>query len=205
MLPILPTCGERTIDFFVVSTCLEQAVLKAVAVGDSLCSPHSAVRLYIKAAPRQIMVRQLKSCATIGVDMPYGPARWRENYVPMAVDATVDQWYDSFLNRVEAETVDLYPLPENQTKKFFGRTAGPTFVHRSALNDENAGSRKTSSVSRAWRRTAKWLNDILVAKGVSRMMFAVKNVFHYSHPPRLGVLLPRSSSPALKLSKCGGG
>ena len=55
--PVLPTCGERTIDFFVVSACLEQAVLKAVVVGDSLCSPHRAVRLLIKAGPRDIMVR----------------------------------------------------------------------------------------------------------------------------------------------------
>jgi len=107
--PLLPTCGERTIDFFVVSSCLDQAVLKAVVVGDSMCSPHSAVRLYIKAAPRQIMVRQLKSCATIGVDMPFGPARWRAEYEPMEAEATVDQWYDAFLDRLEAETVDLYP------------------------------------------------------------------------------------------------
>ena len=50
--PLLPTCNNRTIDFFVVSACLEQAILKAVVVEDSLCSPHSAAWLYAKAGTK---------------------------------------------------------------------------------------------------------------------------------------------------------
>ena len=112
MAPLLPTCGERTLDYFVVSACLEQAVLKAVVVGDSLCSPHSAVRLYVKAAPRNIMVRQLKSSATIGANLPFGPARWQPDHIALDDDLGIDGVYDAFLDRLEAEAVDLFPLSE---------------------------------------------------------------------------------------------
>ena len=98
------------------------------------------------------------------------------------------------------------PLSVKDTKRVFGRADGPAFVHRCAINDKTAGARKTTSVSRAWRRTAKWLHAILKAKGIVNSSFARKKVFHYSHPPRLPpVMPPRSRWLVLRPLKVGGG
>ena len=55
-----------------------------------------------------------------------------------------------------------------------GRTEGPQFVQKSAFEDsKGGGARKTTALSRAWRRTANWLGnltklDTAVQLGVTR-------------------------------------
>ena len=60
MAPNVSTCMGRVIGFFVVSDELGGATVEAVTIGDTLCKPHRGVRLYIKARPRQMVVRALK-------------------------------------------------------------------------------------------------------------------------------------------------
>ena len=55
--PNVSTCMGRVIDFFVVSDDMGGATVEAVTIGDTLCKPHRGVRLYIKARPRQMIVR----------------------------------------------------------------------------------------------------------------------------------------------------
>ena len=59
--PNVSTCMGRVIDFFVVSDDLGGATVEAVTIGDTFCRPHRGVRLYIKARPRQMVVRALKN------------------------------------------------------------------------------------------------------------------------------------------------
>ena len=70
----LPSCGDRTLGFFVVSNKMAHAVVGAWVVGDAAdFRPHSPVRLVLKAKPNSIMVRTLKPPLAIGVDPPFGP------------------------------------------------------------------------------------------------------------------------------------
>ena len=71
--PILATNGTRTIDFFVVSLNLVDAVAGIVVVEDALCKPHSPVRLYLRAEARTMTVRCLKNVETLGANLPFGP------------------------------------------------------------------------------------------------------------------------------------
>ena len=71
--PKLTTCMERTIDFFVISENLTAAVHDTVVVNGALSHPHKPVRLYLRAEPRQAVVRQLQSFGKFEAKMPYGP------------------------------------------------------------------------------------------------------------------------------------
>ena len=64
---------ERAIDFFVISEDLALAVHDTVVVSDALSNPHKPARLYVKAAPRQMMVRQLKNVGKFEAKLPFGP------------------------------------------------------------------------------------------------------------------------------------
>ena len=77
--PRFSTCGSRVLDFFVVSEGLAGAAVGVSVVEDALCSgghgSHKPVRLFLRANPRQMKVRTLKTCTTIEAKLPYGPER----------------------------------------------------------------------------------------------------------------------------------
>ena len=60
--PEAPTCGDRVLDYFVVSEDFDQswAIVATCVIGDATSGPHSPVRLIVKANTRTVMVRQLK-------------------------------------------------------------------------------------------------------------------------------------------------
>ena len=58
--PSVPTCNGRVIDFFVTSASLASAVVAVSVVLDSGTSPHSAVRLLLRASPRSVMINTLR-------------------------------------------------------------------------------------------------------------------------------------------------
>ena len=62
---------------------------------------------------------------------------------------------------MEAKVAGLMGKEGKEMEALMGRAEGPGFVMRCALEEEVAGARKTSAVSRAWRRSAGWLSDIL--------------------------------------------
>ena len=73
--PTAPTCGDRVMDYFVVSECLSQvwAIVVACVIGDQTFGPHSPVRLIVKANSRTVMVRELKVPVGFSADLPFGP------------------------------------------------------------------------------------------------------------------------------------
>lgn len=73
--PEAPTCGDRVLDYFVVSEELAQswAIVAACVIVDATFAPHSPVRLIVKAFARTIMVRKLKVPAGFTADLPSGP------------------------------------------------------------------------------------------------------------------------------------
>ena len=183
--PTLATCMERTIDFFVISEDLAPAVHDTVVVSDALSNPHKPARLYLNAAPRQLLVRQLKNVGKFEAKMPFGPEPCRvyPEIEAMLEDpcTTNDDLCTLFTDRMERELIDIYGLDPSLAKVFLGRSSGPSFVWRSALDDE-IGVRKSTSVSRAWRRTANWLGDLFKTKNVIAAKLAVSTILTFDHP-----------------------
>ena len=75
--PRAATCGDRVLDFFVVSEKIDHAVKMVCNVGDSLCSPHSPTRIMIGSMARVAMVRQLNVPVGFGARLPCGPVASR--------------------------------------------------------------------------------------------------------------------------------
>ena len=65
-----------------------------------------------------------------------------------------------FLCRMEREVVSLMAVGDTEANKYIGRVEGPKFVFENDLENGNGGTRKTIAVSRAWRRTGGWLDDL---------------------------------------------
>ena len=135
--PGLPTCKNRTIDSFVVSNNLAGMVVGAVTVSGALCKPHSPARLYLKASARSITVRMPKKVGKFGAVLPHGPAWQFDDLKSDEVDAfNNDQKYEVFISRMEREAVSLLALDGKAAKQFVGRTEGPKFIQKNALENE---------------------------------------------------------------------
>ena len=82
--PAQPTCGLKTYDFFVSSASLAFAVAGVANVVDAGGHPHTPARLYLRAAPRRIMVRSLCKPATFGAMLPAGCLPMPPDYAMIA-------------------------------------------------------------------------------------------------------------------------
>ncbi len=70
--PATPTCNGKVYDYFVVSNRFKQAVIGAAAISDAQHNPHTAVRLFVSAAPRALVSRSLVAPRKIGANLPAG-------------------------------------------------------------------------------------------------------------------------------------
>ena len=82
--PTGPTCNGKVYDFFVVSNCLRQAVHSVVTVADGGFTPHSPVRLYLKAAARHDRVNGVAGPKGFRAHLPFGPENRQEEVVARA-------------------------------------------------------------------------------------------------------------------------
>ena len=73
--PDAPTCGDRVLDYFIVSEGLAQswAIVATCIIGDATFGPHSPVRLIVKANKRTALIRELKVPVGFKADLPFGP------------------------------------------------------------------------------------------------------------------------------------
>ena len=84
--PAQPTCGLKTYDFFVSSASLAFAVAGVANVVDAGGHPHTPARLYLRAAPRRIMVRSLCKPAAFGALLPAGCLPMPPDYAMIAFE-----------------------------------------------------------------------------------------------------------------------
>ena len=71
--PNVQTCGQRVIDFFVVSEGLQQAAPAVYTIGDGGFYPHCPVRLLLRGRATTTVVRQLKVPLGFEAILPHGP------------------------------------------------------------------------------------------------------------------------------------
>lgn len=179
----LPTCKNRTIDFFVVSNNLAGMVVGAVTVSGALCKPHNPARLYLKACARTMTVRMLRKVGKFGAVLRYRPTWQYDDLESSMVDGlTNDQRYSMFPTMMERELVSLMAVDGKEAEKYLGRTDGPKFVLKNALGNEKGGARKTTAGSRAWRLTVGWLDDLLNTKRQLVVEAAKLNLLTHRHP-----------------------
>ena len=83
---------------------------------------------------------------------------------------------------IEDELCAVEGLEGRQAQARKGRSIGAHFCWEPAMGDDTTGAANTTSVSRAWRRLAKWLGDITHTKREANAETSRwKNRF-YRHP-----------------------
>ena len=102
-------------------------------VGDASCKPHKPVRMYIRARPRTMTIRTLKSIGTFEAVLPHGPPKKPQYMAGEEELLSLNQKFDLFTTKMEEEITGLLPLSEEALKSMVGRTEGPRFVQRCAL------------------------------------------------------------------------
>ena len=99
--------------------------------------------------------------------------------------------YKGFLDLMEEELAQVAGLEGKEAEKHKGRSEGPKYAWVDQSQCEIAGPSRTTSVSRAWRRTAGWLSDILKAKKAAKAEAARWKLLFYKHPqPNLSFANP---------------
>ena len=171
--------------------------MAACTIGDAGFNPHSPSRLIVKANSREVMVRQLKVPAGFGSALPFGPpiqpctpAALRDpdsfsNEVECNDARTLEEFggdYVGLIGAIEKELCTVAGLDGLQAEARQGRADGAKFCWKPAMGDDTAGAAKTTSASRAWRRTAKWLADVTHTKVAKNAEAARWRIRFYRHP-----------------------
>ena len=73
-------------------------------------------------------------------------------------------------------------LEGQQAQARKGRSQGAKFRWKPAMGDDTAGAAKSTSISRAWRRTANWLGDIMHTKREANAEVSRWKIRFYRHP-----------------------
>ena len=88
---------------------------------------------------------------------------------------------------MEEETTSLHAVDGKTKEAMKGRADGPKFVIKSALGENDGGTRRTTAVSGAWRRSAKWLNILAGQTIVKESESATHRLRSYVHlAPEVG-------------------
>ncbi len=180
--PDMPTCHGRVLDFFVVSQDLVAAVDSVAVIEDAGYTPHSPVRLLLRAAPRAIRVRRLAAPRPFGAVLPHGclsksaaEAAVAHSAAPAgpagpssaaaatdgdardtAQDTTAAEW----ISQAEQQLADICGLDGHDRQAHMGRAWGPRFRWVPALGKLGAAVRYSTTESRAWRSLAAWTAQV---------------------------------------------
>ena len=176
--PSAPTCNGRVIDFFVTSASLASAVVAVSVVLDSGTSPHSAVRLLLRASPRSVTVNTLRKHLKFAAMLPAGCAPPAGDYSDVialhgAVVATSDNLnhgYEAWISRVEDELADVCSLDTHQRRLASGRAQGPTFVLQPAMGQVGTDGTRVQPTTSAWQILSAWLGQVQQALCALRVL-----------------------------------
>ena len=137
--PQFPTCNQRVYDYFVADRRLDHAVLGVAVVSDTGGFPHSAVRLWLRGAPRRDRVRVLCTPLKASADLPAGcigpcaagmgwdaiAATDPGQLPPAAAQRALDAGFATWMGLVEHSLACTLGLSDHQRKRFYTRQLGP--------------------------------------------------------------------------------
>ena len=188
--PEVNACNSRVIDFFVVSEGLRQAVLAAYTIGDGGFYPHSAVRLRLRGKARAAVVRQQKVPLGFAAVLPHGPP----NQSQVHEHETCEQ-----LGSIRKRTLHHRGTGRSKSRKQQWKKEWRGLLLEKRNGEATVENSRTTSVSRAWRVSARWPKDIDKAKDKKSASLAAWKLLFYEHP-RPGPA--RATPPQLEAMLC---
>ncbi len=175
-VPPHPTCHDSTYDDFVVSRSLAHAVLGASRILDVDPAPHYPTRLFVRARPRVVLVRQLRRPLPFDAALPFGPppapvpSQARAESIALPPVSGVDDHaeYNRWVVEAERQLSAISGHDLEATARHAGRANGPSFVWRSACGPLGGSVCLLSHAARAWALTGRWLRRATLVQRDSR-------------------------------------
>ena len=175
--PTQPTCGLKTYDFFISSESLAFAVVGVANVIDEGSRPHTPTRLYLRAAPRRIMIRSLCKPAAFVATLPAGCLPAPPDYSMIALGqecsthvvdcGRLNDGFVEWVRKAEGELADVCSLDGKAREAACCREKGPRFAMKPAMGQVASRLPRVSAVTAAWRVVAAWLLQLLRALAVT--------------------------------------
>ena len=159
----LPTCGNNIIDFFLVCAALSPYVLFTQLLNDAGVKPHRGSRIAISGAPRQRLVRHLRTPKDI-VALPRGPLPHSSFAAVQPSHCSYDAVstsYGDWIGAVEEQVVSLYAVGRAGTARLSGRALPPVEVWRNPCGPPGSDGLKQSFAARRWRLLSCWLTTLI--------------------------------------------
>ena len=99
--PQAATCNGKVYDCFVVDATISHNVQGTYVIGDAGLTPHSPARLVFRGGKRRVMVRQLKTQASLPAVLPHGPIQQQDDPFDPLVEMyrTTEQNYTDLTKR----------------------------------------------------------------------------------------------------------
>ena len=159
--PSAPTCGKRTLDYFVVSAKLSHIVVGTQIVASSGTKPHSAVRLVLASGGWARQVRKIRGPRLIRAlpEGPRGPDTPQPAPPTSAMQAQLDVAYQEWVTAVEHQTLPFLALAGSAAAAATGRAHGHAVVWRCGLGPPASPTPFAYHASRQWRLLAAWLRQ----------------------------------------------
>ena len=171
------TCNSKEFDFFVVSQGLHPCILGAFHVTGSGVSPHTPVRLLLRAKPRSIHVQVLRPPYKIPAFPPRGclpPEAFNgwDTIVDIAREDLfskdgLDKSFCSWIDRVESLIAGMCMLEGHDIAKMQCRSEGPKIVYQPAVGKPGSMCPRVSAITTAWRSLDIWIADVIRGRNAS--------------------------------------
>ena len=158
--PMEPTCGERCIDFFVVSQPLRKHVIAVQRLERSGITPHCPVRLLLDGACRNETTRALRTPARIGAFLPTGCLSEAATCAQHVCEDDASSQLCGTYHAAEQIAAEVLALSGNEVRAIAGRANGPSYVWRPYCAPKAEASAKVSALALAWRTGATALRRL---------------------------------------------
>ncbi len=178
--PTEPTCGDRVIDYFVVSRGLEHSVAAVYKLHDAGFDPHAPIRLLLRASPRSIKLRRMAMPRMIPAMLPTAcppepiiddDGIFDGDELPDIHSLPFDQYnidilYKSWIEAAEGVWYSQMSVPVDTSMP--SRARGPRFVWKPAVNGPCGGRTFHSEEAARWRHASRWISQVIWAENARR-------------------------------------
>lgn len=140
-------------------------------------------------------MRQLKVPLGFGALLPHGPPN-KDNAETKGANEQQGSDYSGRITNIEEELCTMEGREGKEAANSSGKKDGAAYCWTNAMGETTAENSRTTSVSRAWRVSARWLKDIVKAKDKKTASVAAWKLLSTSAPVRT---LPGRRSRSWKL------
>jgi len=163
--PDNPSCGDRTLDYFVVPKRFKHRVVAVQCLSDAALSPHVPVRLLVRGDGRCDLVRKLRPPAKVPASLPSTCLSAAATSLQPACYDDVDVQYGATYDMAEHVACEILGIDGARCAAYTGRAGGTRYVMAPLDPPRTDVCEKVSPLGVSWRTGAAVLRRLQAAVG----------------------------------------